>query len=143
MNDNEINDYEKINLYFAIGKAYEDKRNYKKSVDFFIKGNQLQRKNVNFDIAFYQNLANQIKSLFNKIKIDDFKKESEKSQKIFILGMPRSGTTLIEQILLSHSLTSSVSEANFLPNKIIKKIYNKNDDEILNFLRSRLTRRLS
>ena len=52
--------------------------------------------------------------------------------------MPRSGTTLVEQILSSHSQTSSISESNFLPDKILPNIYNKNKDKILNFISSNL-----
>ena len=63
-----------------------------------------------------------IKNLFEKIdNIDINYKDTLKSRPIFIIGMPRSGTTLIEQILSSHSQIYGAGELDFLP-KIIDKL---------------------
>ena len=97
-----------------------------------MEGNKLQRRFLSYKISFHQNLSEQIKLLFNNLNLKDFEKR-EQSKRIFILGMPRSGTTLVEQILSSHSQTHSISESNFLPEKILKNIYNKNKEEILIF----------
>ena len=138
LNENFITDYDKINLFFAIAKAYEDREDYKESIKFLIDGNNLQRDFLNYKTSFHEGLSNQIKLLFNSLNSKDFQKQNDIPNKIFILGMPRSGTTLVEQILSSHSQTSSISESNFLPDKILPNIYNKNKDEILNFISSNL-----
>ena len=57
-----------------------------------------------------------------KIKIEDFKNKSNQDKYIFIFGMPRSGTTLIEKIISSHSQVSTISESNFIPEKIFQRI---------------------
>ena len=87
-------------LNFALGKAYEDIGYYKKSFKFYEHGNKIYKKEINY------NIENEIKS-FNKIKNffinNNIKSLNNYGQKIiFILGMPRSGTTLAEQILSSH-----------------------------------------
>ena len=66
----------------------------------------------------------------------NFNTSANNDKKIFVLGMPRSGTTLVEQIISSHSKVFSASETNYLSDQILKKIYNKNDDEINIFLNS-------
>ena len=133
-----INDYEKINLYFALAKAYEDNEDYAKSIKYLMEGNKLQRRFLSYKISFHQNLSEQIKLLFNNLNLKDFEKKENNQKRIFVLGMPRSGTTLVEQILSSHSQTCSISESNFLPEKILKNIYNKNKEEISNFLNSNI-----
>ena len=59
----------------------------------------------------------------------DYDKKSNEKKMIFILGMPRSGTTLVEKIISSHSKVSTISEANYIP----EKIFNHLNDDVENF----------
>ena len=97
---NRIKDKENLKLlYFSIGKAYEDIEDYEKSFKFLKLGNDIANEQINYNIQDDKNLFSELKKYFKKrslIKLISPKKI------IFILGMPRSGTTLIEQIISSH-----------------------------------------
>ncbi len=109
-------------LYFGISKAFKDMKDYQNSIKYLKLGNKLQRQLLNYDIEFHKSLSKKIKSIFSKINLKDFEKNSGGENQIFILGMPRSGTTLVEKIISSHSQVSTISEANFIPEKIFKYI---------------------
>ncbi len=115
LKNEEMNDHQKINLYFALAKAYEDIDEMESSYDFLKKGNDLKRKNINFDIYSEEKIFNNIKNFFSKINFNKLTFENTNSKKIiFILGMPRSGTTLTEQILSSHSKVYGAGELPYL-----------------------------
>ena len=135
LNNINLNDSQKVYLYFGLNKIYKDLNNYEKSFYYLNAGNKLQRQILRYDIASHQSLSKKIKSIFSKINLDEFKKGNEGENNIFILGMPRSGTTLIEKIVSSHSNVSSISEANFIPEKISKYI-GKDFDILKEFLNS-------
>ena len=82
---------------------YEDLRIYKEAFSYYKKGNTLRLKPMvlnNNEI----NLFDRIKSFYNEIEKNNTKIDYyNKITPIFIIGMPRSGTTLIEQIISSHS----------------------------------------
>ncbi len=130
LQDNSLNSFQKIELYFGLGKAYEEIKHYKKSFEHFKIGNKIKRENIKYkikdDIILFQN----IKNYFSKIKFNNFKNLNNSNNKmIFILGMPRSGTTLVEQIIANHKevygagelkdLTEVIKE-NFFSNSKIK-----------------------
>ena len=115
LENKEMNDHQKINLYFALAKAYEDIDEMELSYDFLKKGNDLKRKSINFDIYSEEKVFNNIKNFFSKINFDKLAFHNTNSKKIiFILGMPRSGTTLTEQILSSHSKVYGAGELPYL-----------------------------
>ena len=121
-------------LNFAIGKAYEDIEDYEKSFKYFNTANILKNKNLNFQFKNEEKLFNNVKFFFNSC---DYKKQiqSLKEKKIiFIIGMPRSGTTLVEQIIASHKNVYGAGELIYL-DRIIKNNYikeNNIDEKILN-----------
>jgi len=126
----------KIPLYFAIAKSYSDQKNYKKSSEYFIKGNDEQSKifkNYNFNKEL--NFFNTIKQKFTNQVFN-----STKSQKIpdliFIVGLPRSGTTLTHQIISSHSKVYGAGELSILNSVLSKKIFDnvKLDENYINNL---------
>ena len=126
-----LTDVEKINLLFALGKAYEDLKDYKKSFSYLKEGNYLKKKiskyNIEKDTFFFQEL----KKFFKDI---DFKKNNTKTiqkQIVFIVGMPRSGTSLVEQILSSHSNIYGAGELSYLED-IVKKEFFENNALITN-----------
>ena len=93
----------KINLCFSLAKAYEDLNNKDNFFKFLNEGNALRKKELNYDIIQSNNVHSTIINLFssNQTAINKPKKNS-KIKPIFIVGMPRSGTTLVEQIISNH-----------------------------------------
>jgi len=128
--DQSLNNFQKIELYFGLGKAYEDIKNYKKSFENYKLGNKIKRDTTKYQINDDVTLFGNIKSSFSNINFQNLDNIGNKSNKmIFILGMPRSGTTLVEQIIANHKnvygagelkdLTGVIRE-NFLVNDKIK-----------------------
>ena len=120
-----LNDKDKINLHFSLGKAYEDIFEYEESYNQFSAGNLLKRKNLNYNINKDIKLFEDIKKKFEDIVFDNIKLQSE-DKIIFIVGMPRSGTTLIHQIISSHSKVYGAGEIDYLGDAIFNKFFNNN-----------------
>ena len=125
-----LSDSQKIDLFFAIGKAFEDISDYDKSFDFYEQANKIKNNNINFNISSEIDKFENIKEIFKNIDFKNFVKERNDTKIIFICGMPRSGTTLIEQIIASHKNVSGAGELiylsksvenNFLQNNKLKK----------------------
>ena len=120
INNLELDENQKINLHFAIAKADEDMDNIEKSFNHFDEGNKIKRKSLNFDINTEIKIFNSIKNTFNKIDFDKISNENLHKRKIiFVLGMPRSGTSLVEQIITSHSNVFGAGELPIL-SKIVQ-----------------------
>tara|TARA_B100001057_G_C22858417_1_gene953532 strand:+ start:117 stop:1658 length:1542 start_codon:yes stop_codon:yes gene_type:complete len=113
----DLTDNQEIYLYFGISKGYEDLKNYKKAFNYISLGNKLKRKNLSYKIENDQMLFNQIKNFFKDYNFDENINHKKEINPIFILGMPRSGTTLVEQIISSHKKVDGLGELNFF-NKI-------------------------
>jgi len=100
---NNLPDSERMHLAFALGKAYEDLAEYEKSFAFYQKGNQLKRATFSYSTSESTALFDQIKQVWSRGSFpQDVVDDAEMPKPVFILGMPRSGTTLVEQILASH-----------------------------------------
>ena len=125
----QLNLPQKIDLYFALSKAYEDIGEIKQCFTYLKKGNELKRSIVNFDLNFERSTFKDIKNIFSTIDFDKFKNQNSTNKKIiFILGLPRSGTTLTEQIVSAHSKVYGSGELPYLPTIINKEFI---DDKIL------------
>ena len=113
-------------LYFGLANYYYYKKDKNLSDDHFLKGNQLIA-----DVQRYQPLINQqiiknIKNYFLDENNNSIKSNSEENL-IFIIGMPRSGTTLVESIIASAKNTISGGELKSI-NELVRSRYEKNDD---------------
>ena len=124
-NINNIDD--KVNISFALGKAYEDIKDYDKSFFHYKNANQLHVKKDNFLIKNEIKKFERIKKTFNKEIYNKYVDcGNPEDSSIFILGMPRSGTTLVEQILSSHPKVFGADEQIIISN-ILKKNFGNND----------------
>jgi len=120
----EQNSEGKMILSYALGKAHEDIKDFDKSFSFYVDANSHSRKKVNFSLDTEIKKFNEIKKTYNNDLINKLKdKGSSIPGSIFIVGMPRSGTTLIEQILSSHSKVFGADEVELIP-KLVKKYSN-------------------
>ena len=104
-------------LYFAIGKAYEDIGDWKKSQEYYAKANKVVADIINYDPAGDFALIDYITENCTEEWIGSgTNKKSDLPPKtpLFIAGLPRTGTTLVERILCSHSKISSLGETLFV-----------------------------
>ena len=99
-------------INFGLAKACEDLGNFEQAFTHYSEGNKLRRKLLNYDIKQDSELFKKIKS--NHPLIEQHALEPDKLSwnlvPIFIVGMPRSGTTLVEQIISSHSTITGAGE---------------------------------
>ena len=122
-----INESGKISLSFGLGKAFDETRKYEKAVKYYNEGNKLRKNSIKFEIIDEKKEFDNIKRLFNKTFLKNLlNNKNEKISPIFILGMPRSGTSLVEQIISSHSKVHGGGELNYF-NELIKFYFYKND----------------
>jgi tetratricopeptide (TPR) repeat protein len=118
-----ISDAQKMHLSFALGKAYEDLGEYEKSMDFILQANRLKRSTLDYSTSESVDLFNNIKATFSSEFFDDRKGMGNPDETpIFVLGMPRSGTSLVEQILASHPDVFGAGELTDLP-VLTRKIF--------------------
>jgi tetratricopeptide (TPR) repeat protein len=114
---------QKIHLAFGLGKAYEDLQQYEKSFPFIQQGNDIKRKSFKFKIQSWNKHITSLETIFSKDFFAKFKGVgSNNKTPIFILGMPRSGTSLVEQILASHSKVYAAGEMHCL-NQTIASVF--------------------
>ena len=110
----ELSDSARIHFLFSLGKAYEDKKDFNQAWNYYELGNNVQRGLLSYDPVANQMQLESIKKVFSHDFIDQYRHDGfPADDPIFIVGLPRSGSTLIEQILASHSLVEGTSE---LPN---------------------------
>lgn len=100
-------------LCFTLAKIYEDFENYEQSIQMLNQGNRIRKKELNYRLSDDELLTAETKNLFSAIRqrpeIISFGSPAP-IKPIFIVGMPRSGTTLVEQILASHSRVYGAGE---------------------------------
>ena len=104
------NNENKMWLSFALGKALEDIGEYADSFKHLSVANKIKNEKINYSTDKDERLFNNIKKLFGKRNFPKIEPSNKKI--IFIVGMPRSGTTLIEQIISSHGLVYGAGELN-------------------------------
>jgi tetratricopeptide (TPR) repeat protein len=105
-----------FHLHFALGKAYEDGRDAAASFAHYEAGNRLRSAMLGYDAADTSAQVEADIRLFTpEFFADRAGQGCPDSAPIFILGMPRAGSTLIEQILASHSLIEGTMELPDIP----------------------------
>ena len=112
----ELSEEEMCYLEFTLAKMYEDIGELEQAFNHLSRGNSLRKKLLNYyigkDEKLFFNLRETQKKVFeNRLNINEF---SVDSVPIFILGMPRSGTTLVEQIISSHSKVTGAGELRYV-----------------------------
>ena len=102
---------EKVNLHYALSKELEDLEDYPNAFDTLYAGAKLQRQRLNYDLG--SELSN-IENLINTFSVENYKRIADSGlpdSPIFIVGMPRSGTTLVERIIAQHCGILSIGES--------------------------------
>ena len=105
---------DRVHIAFALGKAFEDSRDYAQSFRFYDVGNGLKRQQTRYDAdAMQAEIDRQIEHATPELFRHHAGAGHPAPDPIFILGLPRAGSTLLEQILASHSQVDGTLE---LPN---------------------------
>ena len=102
---------DRFHLHFALGKAFEDLADHAGSFDHYARGNALRRDEIDYDADATTAAHARARALFTP---DYFAARRgwgcPAADPIFVVGLPRAGSTLIEQILASHSLVEGTTE---------------------------------
>ena len=107
---------DRTHLEFAMGKAQEDAGDFAASFAHYAEGNRLHRATVQYDPQAITRAVERLKALYAPrffAKRTDW--GSDRFDPIFIVGLPRSGSTLLEQVLASHSQVEGTRELTDLP----------------------------
>ena len=101
---------------FALAKASEDLGNLADTIRYLKEGNALRKKILNYDIVQDEEIFSRVKETANSFRNFSFDASGDENipTPILILGMPRSGTTLVEQIISNHSKVTAAGELRFL-----------------------------
>jgi len=111
---------DRYHICFALGKAYEDAADYPTSWRFYERGNALKRAESRYRAELLeQNTANQKRVCTREFFEERAGYGAASREPIFILGMPRAGSTLLEQILASHSQVEGTQELANVPRAVL------------------------
>jgi tetratricopeptide (TPR) repeat protein len=112
----DISDEDRFHLDFALGKAFEDIRDHATSFAHYAAGNTLRRTKIDYDADDTTRFVDACIRLFTPEFFEQRRGQGYPApDPIFILGMPRAGSTLVEQILSSHSQVEGTSELPDIP----------------------------
>ena len=100
LSDMKLNDNSLIHLHYALGKAYNDQKKFRESFENYKKANYFSKKFSKYNFESDRRKFALIEEKFNSL--GDIKLNKNSRKFLFIIGLPRSGTSLTEQILSSH-----------------------------------------
>jgi tetratricopeptide (TPR) repeat protein len=107
----DISDEDRVHLAFALGKAFEDRRDCARSFAHYDRANTLRQTQIGYDEDEMAGRMEEIGRFFTPAIFESRAGQGDRApDPIFVVGMPRAGSTLIEQILSSHSLIEGTTE---------------------------------
>jgi hypothetical protein len=105
-----------INCHFALGNLFKSGKSFDRAFGHFQAANALQRETFSYDPEENSRLFDKLAEVYSRRFIADTRQFGADSElPVFIVGMPRSGTTLVEQILSSHALVHGAGEIEAFP----------------------------
>ena len=106
-----LTDESEVNFYYSLGKHFEDQNDYPQAFENYVKGAAKMRMNVKYDPVEYSELTDRIIDVFTPEFLEERTQWGYADPApILVVGLPRSGSTLIEQILSSHSQVDGTAE---------------------------------
>lgn len=114
LNDVNVVSVDSVLIAYALGKVFNDLGDYRRAFDFYRQANQGQSKGQYYDRAAQKDFFERHKLAQTPITLKHLKGEAALGiAPIFVVGMPRSGTSLVEQILASHPQVSGAGEVEY------------------------------
>jgi len=101
---------DELHLHFALGKALEDRGEYSESFAHYAAGARIRRSQITYDAEAVTSRVHAYKQLFSRELFSRAPPGCDSSAPLFVVGLPRSGSTLVEQILASHSSVEGTLE---------------------------------
>lgn len=113
LNQDNLGSLDKANLSFAAAKASERLGNFDTAYHFYVNTNSILKENSTYNIAHEERVFEETQSVFLK-HFHNFKLDDSQKNPVFIVGLPRSGTTLVEQLLSQNKQMFPLGEKNYL-----------------------------
>ena len=130
--EKELKSEDKTLICHSFFEYFKNQSDYKKAGSYLTKGNNAQYNLKEFNLESETKFFDKLKSIFSK-KIDfEFEDKINKQIPIFVCGMPRSGTTLCEQILSSHSKITGAGELDYLAEVLDFRLIQPTENQINN-----------
>jgi tetratricopeptide (TPR) repeat protein len=123
LNSNHLSEEAKAQVYKGLGKMYDDAKIYDKAWECFHKGNEIQSGLFPYNHQAVINQVETLKKSFTKTLMDNGEHSSTASSPILIVGMPRSGTTLLEQLIENTGKICAGGESPALNKAINRRLY--------------------
>ncbi len=126
LDDERLPDESRCQLHNALGLEYEARGEYAAAFEYFSACNRIRRKSEFYDPVDTEDTHDRVIELFNSGFLQQASGQALQPTPIFIVGLPRSGSTLIEQILASHSRVDGTHELSDL-SKVVRAIRQSHD----------------
>ena len=111
-----LGDEDRCHLHFALGRMHHDCKHYERAFDHFERANRIHRGRREFDLDGWIRRIDAIIETFDEDLFARTRGYGDPSpQPVFVFGMPRSGTSLVEQILSAHPAVHGAGELNAMP----------------------------
>lgn len=112
----------RMQLSFGLGKVNDDLKDYGRAFDYFAEGNAIRRQAIDYDPVRTRGEFEAMKAVFDEAFFEKHRpSDISDDTPIFVVGMPRSGTTLVEQIIASHPQVYGAGELNILKTAVGKQ----------------------
>ena len=101
-------------IHFTLGKVYDDCGKFDKAIHHYNEGNRIKRKKMDFNRDIHRQYIDDLIEIFSENYFENCNIVGDNSRRpVFIIGMPRSGTTLVEQIISSHERCFGADELTY------------------------------
>ena len=135
---------QKYSIYFALAEQFDKLKNFKEAFKYYTMGNQLKSEEIKYsfeeEATEFKNIKSRFKELGNVYVNFSFEKNS--FTPLFIVGMPRSGTSLVEQIISAHSDVFGAGELTLFSRFNRQLNPTKLSGEIIKAFREKYTKRI-
>ena len=143
--DKNISGEQRCHINFGLAKACEDLEDFEQAFKHYSEGNATRKKLLGYDISRDITIFKQLKNSYSRIRQNSLEPSNSSKHPIpiFIVGMPRSGTTLVEQIISSHSQVTGAGELPFATqfgDAMARGLITINSESLHNFREKYLTK---